>query len=478
MINFDDNNSTDPGSLLAVAVNREGNRLALGHEDGTIQILDVGAGQEVDSISGSPRIAWSMAWSPDGSRLAWGNSIWDVATGEKLTTLSQDATIDSLAWSPDGKLLTSGARDATRIWDAVTGHEVGMIGGHARSISWSATGQRLATSDGSAVKVWDMRHAEQPYLRHGTDVVTSIAWSRDGQHLASASLDNVVKIWEVSTGTETSVIREHAAVDSVCWSPDGRRLAVGCRDGSANIWDIARSSRLHSLSGPGREINTVAWSPHGKWLAAAGRPGLICIWDANTGQARHTVNGDERQVNSVAWNANGTHLATAGEASNRIKIWEPGTWQETHSIAGPLPGVPFSHLRAVAWSPDDARLLILADEKIGIWNAEKADIDFWISGHSGGNQAIAWSPDGRRFVSSGADRTVKIWHTVTGQEIISLVADTSDVRSLAWSPDGHQLALGGADGKIRIWDASQGFEFAESSDYRLDMAERAAVMSP
>jgi chemotaxis protein histidine kinase CheA len=122
---------------------------------------------------------------------------------------------------------------------------------------------------------------KQPRTLHGhTSSVTSVAFSPDGQTLASSSTDHTIKLWAAASGQSVRTLQGHTdAVNSVAFSPDGRTVASGSYDQTIKLWDAATRQNLRTLQDHTGGVNSVAFSPDGRTLASGSADSTIKLWD-------------------------------------------------------------------------------------------------------------------------------------------------------------------------------------------------------
>jgi len=291
------------GAVLSVAFSPDGNTLASGAADDTVQLWDVPTRQPIGlSLSNTGSVDW-VAFSPNGKTLATGDAdgtvrLWDVATPLPTSSslINGHAGVIWVAFSSDGKTLATGDVDGiVRLWDVATRRPIGapvtVEAGQVDSMALSPDGKTLATgsADGK-VRLWDMATGHQLQLGHPPNgqagPVNSVAFSPDGKTLASGANDDTTQLWEIANRQPIGlplINGQAGAVFSVAFSPDGKTLATGDADGTVHLWDARTRHQIGGpLTGHGGSVTSVAFSPDGKTLASGSSDLTVRLWNMAT----------------------------------------------------------------------------------------------------------------------------------------------------------------------------------------------------
>ncbi len=275
----------------------------------------------------------AIAWRPDGEVLAVATDeeLWlcDIH-GDPLNRLPvvSGQKMRRLAWSPDGGKLAAStyATDSivhVYVWDLNTlsvDVTLGDTQSQVSEIAWSADGQRLATTWLNEIRIWDVSAGESLTTLKGHELpysIKSLAWSNDGKRLAGGSNDHTVRIWDTSTYQILAVLQLTESVDWVVWSPDDTQLAAVDYAHIA-IWDSTNYQRISTLTGHTAAIVRLDWKA--ETLASADVDHVIRIWDTNTWQTVSTIPNDEK-VFTISLSPDGDRLAYGG-SSGILKIIE------------------------------------------------------------------------------------------------------------------------------------------------------------
>jgi WD40 repeat protein len=292
------------------------------------------------------------------------------ATGEIRCLLGHGAVVNNLVLSADGRQILSAGQDGHVLrWDAGTGAVLGRFKGDSENtaaVAFLTEGLGISTGKDGLLRIWDLEQGKEVESLPGHQgFVYCLAVTPDGSRALSGGVDGTVRLWDLKGRKELRCLTGHTGgVGAVALSGDGRRGLSGGHDGTLRLWDLVSGKELHCLIGHHGSVQAVAFSPDGQRLLSGSWDQTVRLWNASTGQETHRFEGHFAPVWVVAFCREGRQ-ALSGSWDHSIRLWDVKSGNALHEYTG-----------HTGWA-------------LGL--------------------ALTPDPDGRRFWSSGADGTVRLW---------------------------------------------------------------------
>jgi WD40 repeat protein len=369
---------------------------------------------------------------------------------------SPDLELDRVEFIPDSQLLLIRWANGTIWLRDIKGRWLTKLQGQNNfgSVAFRQTDQLLVTTDDRAVRLWDISEGRLKVMR-AKDSIDNIAFSSDGQRLATVSKDTAYL-----GDTESKNLRllqgQKGKVKRVAFTPDGQILiATTTDDGIVWLWDDQGNKQSLKLQGYQGKLQEVVFSPNGQHLAVRStndKGRTISVWLGDTkGQQLVKLQEDQEQISAInkieAISPDGQILAVRSNKDPGNSVWLADTKDQQLLKLQADGGIT-----TIAFSPDSQSLVTGRwDNTIELWDTkgQPKPMDKTAK-HKGGLSSVAFSPDGQFLASGGGDGTTQLW-TIKGQKLAILPGHQGHVDSLAFSANGKLLATAGWDGTARLW---------------------------
>ena len=314
-----------------------------------------------------PGYVVSLAWAPDGTRLAVAAGegpveLFDAATGAPIHHLAGHGLGTSTAtWSPDGTTLATAGQDGLlRLWDPATGHERHALEGGAawvEHLAWSSDSGLLASAAGRLLRLWTPEGGLVRSYPPAASTIAALGFRPRARVLATGGYGGL-SLWSPNGDEPLDWLEWQGSVLALVWSPDGTRIASGEQARAVHYWIVDLDEELE-MGGYATKVQELAWDPQSRLLATGGGS-VILVWDCSgqgpQGTRPRALEGHEGALSVLAYQHQGPHLASGSE-DGLLCLWRP------HQGRRPLARLPQSAaVTALAWSPDDRRLAVGADD--------------------------------------------------------------------------------------------------------------------
>ncbi len=298
------------------------------------------------------------------------------------------------------------------------------------------------------VHIWEVSSGKELFVDQQHSATSDNSWvngivSPDGKRLLTFDDSGLVVLWDLKTYQD--IIQFNDPSGGSLWvdfSPDGTHLAMDGIDESIRIYDLTSlpsEPRLENrINHSGIKLVGLRYSPDGMRLVAGSEDGYLRVWETETGELELTLSGQGFKSWPLTFNQNGSRLYSA--SAGNIMEWDLSPSREILTLPGRIGSFPFS--------PDGKQLVLIgADNTICIVDSQTGEVLVppW-QAHTDWIEEAAWSPDGDRLVTSSGyfnyvryDNAARIWDPATGQLLKDLPIDWG-YHLVAWSPDGSRLA--------------------------------------
>lgn len=418
-----------------------------------------------------PPTTFEIAFDPAGSHVAtsatWGLAIWNQKTGKLVREIEFEDEDGStcVAFTPDGKQLVTGHDEGEKdvparitFWDVETGElkrTITVPGTEWMEFSLAPDGKRIAVIMDDHVAVLDTSDgARLLELRGHSEEVNGVAFSPDGDRIATCSDDSSVRIWDAGSGHELLKLMQgkDSPVKQVAFSPDGKHLSsAGNR---VKIWDATAPGELGLQAAVVKKKKARQPKPLPKFpapiaparpIAAEQRPRITPANVSEIGVVKELEVGElGRGPDLVLGPAPGEF--TALSHYDPMTVLDERELRPTREVVPGFKPVSFAvgrDGRRIAWGAKN-RVVIetLTDHRQVVLDSKYGD--------------LAFSPDGQLLATGGIGSRAEVWDVASGDLKFELDTDTRGDLEPQFSPDGKLIAVGDDTRKIHIFDAATG----------------------
>lgn len=302
--------------------------------------------------------------------------------------------------------------------------------------------------------------------------VGCVAFSSDGELVATGGEDGTVRLWRSRLGTVIRCIRAHrGAVTAVQFSHDGEQLFSAGADRRLKVWAVASGRLVRELAALFRNhrrgVSSLCLSPDGFQVLTGGADNSVKLWDLPGGTLRRTHKKRHRsKVLAAIFSRDGTVIATGGDGGE-IRLIDnrpPAMVERDGALAALEPLAGLAHVAGLACSPDGSLLAAAGqvgahgsvDEgtpppqrAFGVWRRSDGKLFKDFPGTNG--SGVCFSPDGRFLAAADAYDASQVLRLSDGM----VVATYATARFIAFSPDGELVAVGGEDEIVRLHQFDQ-----------------------
>ncbi|KAL2889526.1 Periodic tryptophan protein 2 [Ceratocystis lukuohia] len=429
-------------------------------------------------------------FSPVGNRV----SVFNLVDNKTYTLpFAHRKNISRITLSPRGNLLLSVDDDGVAILTNVP-RRIPIYQFSLRSpvtaLAFSPCGRYFAAGLRRRIEVWHVPSTPDanvdgqvefaPFVRHHShsqhfDEVCHIEWSSDSRFFLSASKDLTARIWSLNAeeGFVPTVLSGHKqAVVGAWFSNDQETIYSVSRDGAVFEWKYVAPLGTSDEDEPSPEdfrwrvvkrnyfmqgsahVKCAAFHPKSNLLVTGFSDGVFGLYEMPDFNPIHKLSISQNDIDFVTINQSGEWLAFGASKLGQLLVWE---WQSESYILKQQGH--FDSINALTYSPDGKRVVTTADDgKIKVWDVESGFCIVTFTEHTSGVTACEFTKKGNVLFTASLDGSIRAWDLIRYRNFRTFTAPTRlSFSCMAVDPSGEVVAAGSLDSfDVHIWSVQTG----------------------
>lgn len=484
------------GMGVQVEISPDGKWMALGEDNKTVRVFRVSDWSLVHTFTPARGSCGGCGtvinFSQDSKLLAkfsqnGAPEVYELETGRLMATFAMEGDdIGGIVFSPDNQLLYCMADTLLSVLQVSSqkrldsvyigkhgtinemvidkeGKQLYMACDKNTTLVWNIAERKIAgTLEGLLQKAdkggldYDPDSYWSSHIAQYTKLKTVISLAPDNVHVASGKIGKKAVWWNLEKGSADKILDGHSkAVLSLEHSKNGKLLITGDIAGDAMVWDLNSGQSLRSIHHSRHPILCMSIHPSGEQVALGGWESQVSVWNIQTGTKESLLDLDGGAPYSLSFSPDGLYLVV-GRLNKTLELYEPDSRKLVRSFIGHSDMVS-----SVSFGNDKYKMLSASwDGSARLWDITTGIMLQKFKTNEPLHAALIM-PDGKRIITAGDDRIIRIWDIGSAKVLKTLEGHQTQITSLQITSDGKSLLSYSIDGIIKCWNLDKGSEFYE-----------------